>query len=241
MRISIDGLLQRIQGNNNEVSYPTARLVELGEHTSVFEVTNATEDYRVSKFGGERKQLEAFLDLVSAGDIVWDIGANVGLYAIFAARVGATVYAFEPDPEFADHLRRNVELNGQDISIHEFALADEEGTTTLYTDGTTGRSPSLSGSDEERGSATVDIRRGDALDLPEPDVLKVDVEGAEQAVLCGLGERLAAPRTLFIELHPDMLPAYDASVEEVRQILKDSGFETKWETQREEQIHSIYE
>ncbi|MFB1066319.1 FkbM family methyltransferase [Natrinema sp. H-ect4] len=208
----------------------------------MFEVTNQTEDYRVSVFGGEREQIEQFLRFVSADDVVWDIGANVGVYSIFASRTGATVHAFEPDPGFCEHLRRNVYLNGQEVTIHETALSDETGTTTLYTDGTAGTSPSLSDTEENRDEVTVEMGRVDDIDdTAWPDVVKIDVEGAEAAVVRGFGDRLAEIETLFVELHPEMLPGFDSSVDEVRELIEAHGFEPTLEQRREEQFHVIYQ
>lgn len=222
--------------------YPTVRLVEVSGLRSVFRVSNYTEDYRVSELGDEREQIERFLDSIDSDAVVWDVGANVGLYAIFAARMGATVHAFEPDPEFLGHFQENLDLNGQPVSVHEFALSDEDGETTLYTDGIEGMSPTLAaGRGEGRGQMRVGTRRGDSLDLPTPDVLKVDVEGAEASVLDGMSSVLDEIRTVFVELHPEMLSDFGSSVESVRATLDEHGFEPVWESRREEQIHAQYD
>lgn len=240
--MTIPSIIRRAFGMRH-AEYPTVRLIELGGHSSAFEVTNQTEDYRVSQFGGEREQIEQFLGFVSADDVVWDIGANVGVYSIFAARQGATVHAFEPDPGFCDHLRRNVDLNGQDVNIHETALSDETGTTTLYTDGTAGKSPSLSDGGEDREEVTVEMRRADDVDpdILRPDVVKIDVEGAETAVVRGFGEQLADVETIFVELHPEMLPGFDSSIEEVQELIELHGHEATFEQRRDDQTHVIYQ
>lgn len=223
--------------------YPTVRLIEMDGYSAVFEVTNKTEDYRVSEFGGEREQIGNFLDLVSPDEIVWDIGSNVGVYSILAARKGAEIHAFEPDPGFAKHLRRNVDLNGQDVVIHEFALADETGTTTLYTDGVDGFSPSLADAEEERGSVTVDMKRAAEIagSIPRPNVLKIDVEGAEASVLRGFEGQLSKVETIFIEVHPQMLPGFDSSMSEVRELIERHGHEVIFEERRDDQVHFIYQ
>jgi FkbM family methyltransferase len=246
-RIGIDRLLGKSESDSNgrdEEVYPIVRLLETAGLSSVFEATTWKEDTRIKGFGNEREQLNRFLERIESGTSVWDVGANLGLYTVFAARRGGAVHAFEPDPSFADRLRRNVNLNGQDATIHELALSDENGTTTLATDGLEGNSPALStGGDTERGRATIETIRGDALvsGIPDPEVLKIDVEGAETGVLRGLGPRLSEAWAVMIELHPNMIERFGSDVEEARSIVEGEGFETAWEHRRDDQIHVLYE
>jgi len=246
-RISIDKLLGRSEPDSNgreEEAYPVVRALETSGVASVFEATTWKEDTRIKGFGNEREQLDRFLERVEPGTTVWDIGANLGLYTVFAARRGGAVHAFEPDPSFSDRLRRNLQLNGQDATVHELALSDENGTATLSTDGLEGDSPALSaGSDSERDSVTVETIRGDDLEttVPDPEVLKIDVEGAETGVLRGLGDRLSGARAVMIELHPNMITRFGSDIEEVRAILEREGFELTWEHRRDDQVHAIYE
>ena len=51
------------------------------------------------------------LSKINPGDIFFDIGSSVGLYAIHSAMLGAEVYAFEPDPDIRKRLKRNIKLN----------------------------------------------------------------------------------------------------------------------------------
>src|SRR2546430_1917553 len=72
------------------------------------------------------------LDLLPPGDIAVDVGANLGIWALLAARRGARVHAFEPVPEMAARLRAHARLNGIDITITECALGAEEGTLPFF-------------------------------------------------------------------------------------------------------------
>jgi len=123
-----------------------------------------------------------------------DVGANIGSYSILAAGVvGARALSFEPDPDTARHLRRNIEANRLDqrVSIHEIALADSEGELKLSVD----RGPmNRVVSEPNRHSQTVPASTLDhQLDGYQPTMLKLDVEGFEQEVILGGHETLSAP------------------------------------------------
>ncbi len=230
-------LLQKFE--RDTVEYPTTRHLEVNGYESVFYVTNNTEDNRISQFGGEKEQLVRFINSIDSNSIVWDVGANVGLYSVFAARAGGTVYAFEPEPSFADHLRKNVDLNGQDVHVLETGLSDESGERRLYTDGIDGLSPSLAGDD--RKTIMIDISRGDELEeIPSPDVLKIDVEGAEVEVLRGMNGIIDSISTVFVELHPEMIADFGDKIDDAEDIMDSHGFKLQWKANRDEQIHTIF-
>lgn len=183
----------------------------------------------------ERPILEALLGELRRDDVFYDVGANVGLYACLAADVvDAPVVAFEPHPENADRLARNVALNDADVSLYRCALAAEEGTAELELalDEVGSAGHSLVGTPGKSGYGAVEVRkrRGDELvaaeGLPDPTVLKIDVEGTERDVLEGLSETLSRPacRLVYCEVHPDHLRMAGESVEGVRNRLEAFGF-----------------
>lgn len=235
-------VLGRVTGRNQR--FPKARIVELGGHSAVFETTNSVEDYRAHKLGGERELVEQYVGLVDEGMDIWDVGANIGVFSLFAARASAQVHSFEPDPKFAERLKRNVYLNGWEdsVTIHEMALSDSNGETTLYTDGVGGMSPGLSKSDDEtRNEVTVDQRRGDGLEIRTPDLLKIDVEGAEARVVRGMTGILDRVDTVMVEIHPTMLPRFGDSPEDVTDVLESHGFSESYNQKRSDQTHVIYQ
>src|SRR5690606_13070940 len=84
-----------------------------------------------------------FRDAVRPGMTVLDVGANVGLYTLLAARLlqgAGKVFSFEPTPDVFRILKNNVQLNGFAesgiISLHNCAVADLSGETELYADRT---------------------------------------------------------------------------------------------------------
>lgn len=160
----------------------------------------------------------------SEGD-VWDVGAAVGLFAVPAATVTTgDIHAFEPFPRQYDRLETNVTENdvADTVNLSTVALADERGRRTFDTD-----EAALS---VDGDGHPVEVWPGDELaverSLPVPSVIKIDVEGAEVAVLDGLEATLRSEdcEAVYVEVHPERLPSFDASTEAVRAKLTDAGF-----------------
>jgi FkbM family methyltransferase len=215
----------------------------------VFLVASDCERYRVEKLGGEEEFTRMMLDEVSPGDVFYDIGACVGVVSVHAAKRGARVIAFEPDPSFRDRIIRNLQLNElNNVTVMDFAVSDSAGGATLFTDGVTGLSPSLRPVlQQNRQCIQVPT---DAIDdvlsrdeLPWPDVIKLDVEGAEVHALRGMRNLLSSsrsPRAIFIELHPNFLPGFGATLQDAEQLIECSGYRTAYDCTRADQVHRIY-
>jgi hypothetical protein len=126
-------------------------------------------------------------------------------------------------------------------------VSDSDGSVSLYTDGASGMSPSLRHQRDEKGEVTVEARSLDSLladgRLPAPTVLKIDIEGAEILALRGANDLLhsaAAPRALFLEIHPQMLGAFDATADDVTQLVEGAGFAKRvYEATRTGETHLI--
>lgn len=149
----------------------------------------------------EKEEIEAFCSFITPGCTVLDVGANVGLYTLLAAKRGARVFAIEADPHNAALLRHHVKLNRLEnrVTILEIAATEIEKTVTLY------RNPQNWGESNilNRGnlSGTVMGHPIDSLDLPPIDVCKMDIEGAEVFALQGMeGTLKRSPQMkLFVE------------------------------------------
>src|SRR5689334_19843841 len=126
----------------------------------------------------EREQREMFCSLISPGCTVLDVGANIGLYTLLAAKRGARVFSVEADPGNAATLRHHVEINGfrDRVTIFEMAATDAAREVWLYRHAyNPGESNII-----ERGmpAGTVPGKTLDSLDLPPIDICKMDIEGA---------------------------------------------------------------
>jgi FkbM family methyltransferase len=173
---------------------------------------------------------------VGAGDVVYDIGANVGAFSLIAAIArGAHVVSFEPGYANFARLCENIALNrcGDRVLAVPLPLSDANGPIRfLYKGGVeAGHSRhkcagrwtfKRRGGVKSNEQAMCGIRLDDArtlLSLPVPSHLKLDVDGSELAVLRGANETLNdnTLRTLLVEVEPALWP-------EVSDLLGQAGF-----------------
>lgn len=183
---------------------------------------------------------EAFLSgLELDGRTVFDVGGDQGIYTLFFARRVAErgrVVTFEPNPESHRRIVANVELNGfRNVDVRCVALGAEKGTLTLV----------FPAGEPARGSADASIQAQilesknarmievevDSLDaliasgLPEPDLVKIDVEGLEMDVLRGMRRTLAVQRpNLFIEVHGADAHGKDENARQIVSLLVDARY-----------------
>ena len=157
--------------------------------------------YRSGHFESDR--LQALLSLVNPGDHVWDVGAHKGYVSTaLARRVGpsGSVTAFEPSAANLWFLRRHVEWNElTNVRIFPVALTDREGREKFGGDGSSMTFRLGQGSESVRTATLGTLQVED--DLQVPDLIKIDVEGTEGAVLRGAGDLLTDEMVLLIAIH----------------------------------------
>ena len=160
---------------------------------------------RINFFLGtyEPRQTAAFWSAVQPGAVVYDIGAHYGYYSLLGshlAGVKGRVIALEPSPRNLRVLRKHIELNHADnITVVEMAVGDHPGEARFDN-----RAGSGVGHLSPDGPLTVKLTTLDALRLqfPAPNVVKIDVEGAEEAVLRGGHQTLSTCKpTIFLSTH----------------------------------------
>ena len=155
----------------------------------------------------ERHKQERFARAIAPAMTVYDIGANVGLYTLIAAdRVGDSgrVVAFEPVPANVRFLHAHLKLNGfsDRTNIVEAAVSDRKGEACFDL----APDRRFEGRLAETGALRVAVTTLDSIlgegSLPQPQVIKIDVEGAELAVLNGAQRLLSEIRpVLFLATH----------------------------------------
>jgi FkbM family methyltransferase len=185
--------------------------------------------------------------LLSPNDIVLDVGANVGLWAMGAARkVGAEghVHAFEPVPSNYQHLVSNLRLNGiANVETSRVALADTAGEATFFIPAATGergtKKPhattssglgSLARREGINEEIRVPVRTIDSYlqerSLSRVDFIKIDVEGAEQLAFRGAATLLSrndAPMIMF-EADDRLAQRFGSSCSAVKSLLAGFGY-----------------
>jgi FkbM family methyltransferase len=181
---------------------------------------------------GERRVKPTISEITQPGDCVWDVGAHVGTYTRqFLELVGQTgrVIAFEPIPENVELLR--AVASEPQLTVVEAALADHDGMTPFVISGKRNGGKSHIGESGE--GLKVRMARGDSIveeGIPNPDVIKIDVEGFEGDVLNGLPNTLEGTRCLIIEIHFAAMSQRGIPNEPKRIIglLRDLGFTISW-------------
>jgi FkbM family methyltransferase len=186
----------------------------------------------------ERPVQEALAMQVSRGDVCYDIGANLGFFSVLLGRLAGPsglVYAFEPVPGNASIIERNARLNQlPSVEVLRVALCGVDGREELllahHVGGavlkSAGTPPDLA------GSLMVETASLDTLverqRIKPPNIVKIDVEGAEMDVLQGMERVLRkwAP-ILFVELDDETAAACEKKVSMCRSFLHDLGYQSE--------------
>ena len=162
--------------------------------------------------GFEADELDALLPLVPRDAVVWDVGANVGIYAVLlgAAAPEGRVEAFEPVPATHQRLVDNVAANHSDnVTTHFVALSDTTGTARMAVHPDAHGCDQIGGLEVDPGAEAIDVptitgeeflaRSGSG----DPDVVKVDIEGHEPQFLRGAWAMFERRRPLLMmEVNP---------------------------------------
>jgi FkbM family methyltransferase len=190
----------------------------------------------------------ALIQRVRGGDCAWDVGANRGIYLaklLDAVGDSGCVVAFEPLPENAQLLRDAFGTRAS-VQLHQLALGstDTEGLVVSGDDALRATTKVVPLARVELGSSgtagaagsTVRVRTADAIvaerAAPTPDVVKLDVEGAEFDCLIGMRTMLSSGRlrAIGIEVHYGLLAArgQQGAPREIEQLLSSFGYQVTW-------------
>lgn len=155
--------------------------------------------------------LAALCGELGPDEVVYDVGANTGVYTLAAAasRPDVRVVAFEPDPRVVEHLRRNVACNDLEdrVTVRAEGVGDETGSARFHRSsydelGSFRPGNAAAWTADVTETTTVPVVRLDDLEAPPPDHLKIDVEGFGREVLAGAAETIERHRpTVYFEPH----------------------------------------
>ena len=175
-------------------------------------------EYRARTLLTKEPETIEWLNSMGKGEVLWDIGANVGIYSLYAAKRGVTVQAFEPAPGNYYLLHRNIELNRLDNLIDSYCLAfnDDSRLDTFYMSTTDlgGSTSSFGEPTDWKGETYVAKFKQSMIGFtvdgfipqfapPRPHHIKIDVDGIEKKIILGARQTLADPqlRSVLVELN----------------------------------------
>jgi FkbM family methyltransferase len=159
-------------------------------------VGSGNHGYWLGSYELEKRAL--FVKMVTPGGVVYDLGANVGYYTLLCSMLAGPrgrVVAFEPLPRNLDFLKRHLALNRvENAVVIEAAVAERGGTVRFEEAASTSKGRiGADGALEVRSVALDELIARERL--PQPDLLKIDIEGGEFLALQGA-------RKLLAERHP---------------------------------------
>jgi FkbM family methyltransferase len=208
------------------------------QHASLrmtFAAPNALNRYRVATFATKEPDTLTWLETIPRDAVLWDVGANIGLYSVYAATArSCRVYAFEPSVFNLELLARNIASNGlqEYVTIVPLALTDRLGLSSFKLSTTTwGGALSTFGEDFGQDGRTLNklfeyrtigLSMHDAvvlLGIPRPEYIKIDVDGIEHFILRGSGDVLSSVQSVLVEINDE----FREQAEETTQVLRHAG------------------
>lgn len=229
----------------NRATWPSVLLVEklhpiynvtVGSNIIKYECVSLVTLWRAKTLLTKEPDTIEWINSFSNGDLLYDIGANVGMYSIYAASKGIKVIAFEPEAQNYAQLNRNIFLNQFQNHVTGFSIAvgiSSAIDNLFLSDFTVGGAINNLGSSVDYNhqpmesvfkQGVMSISLDDLIEkynLPVPNHIKIDVDGLESDIIFGAEKTLsrAELKSVLVELNDD-LPK-DASV--IRMLQK-NGF-----------------
>jgi len=201
------------------------------------EIRFYTSSKWVAKYTGNESSLEddtlSWIDGMNSDDVLWDIGANIGIYSIYAAKKGLEVLAFEPAHSNYYALCRNAQLNRCDDRIRTLPLAfsDHSGLEQIFlTSSDAGSALHAVGVKENIYGSFAPTAQHSVVSLTmdnfvawfgisPPTHIKLDVDSIELLILQGGPETLAKVKSVLVEIEE-----IAKSDNEIHMLLTDAGF-----------------
>lgn len=206
-----------------------------GEHVLHFLTPNPLNQYRAQSFASKEPDTLRWIEGLPADSVLWDVGANVGLYSVYAAKArNCEVYAFEPSMYNLELLAGNIYMNGvQDrVTIVPLALSDSSGIDTFRMSNVEvgGALSSFGATFDQTGKPLRNVLEYRMpgmtapdvvahLRIPAPEHLKVDVDGIEHLILRGCGPVLRGVQSVLIEISD----AFEEQSAEASRLLSEAG------------------
>jgi len=213
------------------INFLKANTVKIDGHKLFLD---SEDSLRLSVYGQfEAFETEVIKKEIKEGDVVLDIGANIGYYTlIFAKLVGpkGKVFAFEPDPENFALLNKNIKINEyKNVVLINKAVSNETGEIKLYLNEYNKANHQIYPSKNHRKSILIQTTRLDDFFKDykgKIDFVKIDIEGAEYLAIQGMSNLLNKNKNIKIitEFYPCWLENFNVKSEEYLKLLSKHGF-----------------
>ena len=231
--------------------------IEIENKKLNFFIPNEITNWRVHTFFTKEPETLNWIDSFSGDKIVfWDIGANIGLYSIYAASKHSNIeiISFEPSVNNLRILSRNIYKNKlvSKIKIFQLPLSDDKNIFSSMNEAefTEGWSMSAFGETTNYEGLEFSPKHNyqifgtninyllDNKFLPFPNYIKIDVDGLEHKILNGANKFLNNPdlKSLLIELNRDFSEQFDT----VQNIMKTNNFKSYLIDQNKKKIVSNF-
>ena len=208
-----------------------------------YNMRRTLEDY-ASNLVHEKATTDLFKKTVKNGDVVVDLGANIGYFSLLASRLTGSqgkVFSFEPEPRNYSYLQKNIELNNyKQNQAFQKAVSDKDGVTELFIcdydtghhtinrqDGIEAYSRGRTIKEESIEIETVTLDNFLKEKTDKVDVIKMDVEGAEELALSGMDVVLKnnIGLKMFLEFFPLLIEKMGSNPREfIRRLMQDYSF-----------------
>lgn len=197
---------------------PDMKTVEKDGLSFKFLTPNETTKWRAQTLFTKEPSTIEWIDGMKAGEVMYDVGANVGSYSVYAGVKGMKVYSFEPEAGNYGVLVKNMTLNNIPPNAYCIALSDEEKAGTLYAgqadvggachsfNEPVGHDLKVRETPFTQGCFGIPLDTLVANGLPSPQHIKVDVDGFEYKVIKGAEKTLMnGVQSILIEINPELV------------------------------------
>lgn len=228
--------------------------INVAKENFYFAKSNSLNEYRVNTFLTKEPETINWINTFKEKDIFWDIGANIGLYSIYASVISkCKVFSFEPSVFNLEILARNINLNYQKnkITIIPISISSNKSISDFFCSSTqkSGALSSFGNKVDQHGNElkslfsylTLGMSVDELIkfyDLETPDYIKIDVDGNEHLILQGAKEALKKCKGILLELSDDYFEQSAVSYK----ILKEYNFklESKYYKSGSNQSNQIW-
>jgi len=231
-------------------SWPYGNMIEIQGSKMIVDASEAnpvlrrTFEWYTKNLVHEKATTDLFKKTIKEGDVVVDLGANIGYFTILAAKLAGPkgrVFSFEPEPKNFNYLKKNIEINDYNqASAYQKAVSNQNGTTKLFVcsydighhtiNQNKGIEAYSRGRKIEEKSIEIETVVLDSFlegKTDKVDVVKMDVEGAEMLALTGMDKTLRNNKNIkmFVEFFPLLIEKMGSSPQEfIEKLLNDYGF-----------------